>query len=36
MTGEVSSDNFLFGNGNIVLSPEGAQILMGELKKKLD
>ena len=36
VTGEISSDNFLLGNGNIVLSPEGARILSQELMKKLD
>jgi AbrB family transcriptional regulator, transcriptional pleiotropic regulator of transition state genes len=36
VTGEVSSDNFLLGSGNIVLSPEGARILAKELKQKLD
>ena len=35
VTGEISSDNLLLGNGNIVLSPEGAKILAEELRGKL-
>ncbi len=36
ITGEVSDDNFTFGEGRIILSREGAEIMMEEIQKKLD
>lgn len=33
LTGKVSSNNFILGNGKIILSPEGVEILYKELKK---
>lgn len=33
ITGEVSSNNKIFGNGNVVLSPKGMDILFTELEK---
>lgn len=32
ITGEISDNNEIYGNGNIVLSPEGAAILKRELQ----
>ncbi|MGG3572868.1 AbrB/MazE/SpoVT family DNA-binding domain-containing protein [Bacillus gobiensis] len=34
ITGEVSENNMVFGDGNIVLSPEGARILIDEIRNK--
>lgn len=34
ITGEVSEDNMVFGNGQVVLSQEGLDILSQELKEK--
>ncbi|ALC83564.1 MULTISPECIES: AbrB/MazE/SpoVT family DNA-binding domain-containing protein [Bacillus] len=34
ITGEVSENNMEFGDGNIVLSPEGARILIDEIRNK--
>ncbi len=36
VTGEVSDDNFRLAGGNLILSPEGAQILMKEIQAKLN
>lgn len=33
ITGEVSNDNMVLANGKIVLSQEGAKLLINELKK---
>lgn len=35
ITGEISDDNKVFGNGKLVLSPKGMEILMREIEKKL-
>ncbi|WP_110111928.1 AbrB/MazE/SpoVT family DNA-binding domain-containing protein [Bacillus sp. CGMCC 1.16541] len=35
LTGEVSHDNFSLGNGNVVLSKEGAEMLLKELEQAL-
>lgn len=35
ITGEVNRQNRSFGNGNIVLSPEGAKKLLEELEKQV-
>lgn len=32
VTGEVSKDNMVLADGNLVLSPEGARILLGQLQ----
>lgn len=34
ITGEVSDKNMVFGDGNLVLSPEGARILIEEIRNK--
>lgn len=34
VTGEVSNSNFILGDGNIVLSQKGAQILLEEIQSK--
>lgn len=34
VTGEVSNDNLIFGDGNVVLSKKGAQILLEEIEAK--
>ena len=36
VTGEVSDDNFRLAGGNLILSPEGAQILVKEIQSKLN
>jgi len=36
ITGETSDDNFSLANGKLVLSPEGAEQLIGELQSRLD
>lgn len=36
ITGEVNDDNFTFGDGRIILSREGAEIMLNEIQKKLD
>ncbi|NIK12721.1 AbrB/MazE/SpoVT family DNA-binding domain-containing protein [Alkalibacillus almallahensis] len=36
ITGEVSNDNIMVGDGNIVLSKEGAQQLINEIQKKMN
>ncbi len=33
ITGDVSDDNLVVGNGRLILSREGAEILIGEIKK---
>ena len=35
VTGEVSDENFRLAGGNLILSPEGAQILVKEIPSKL-
>lgn len=35
ITGETSAENKKFANGNLVLSPEGARLLMNELQTAL-
>lgn len=35
VTGEVSDDNFRLAGGNLILSPEGAQILVKEIQSKI-
>lgn len=35
VTGEVSDENFRLAGGNLILSPEGAQILVKEIQSKL-
>ncbi|WML26409.1 AbrB/MazE/SpoVT family DNA-binding domain-containing protein [Neobacillus sp. OS1-33] len=35
LTGEVTNENKKYGNGQIVLSPKGAEILLQELKKQI-
>lgn len=34
VTGEVSDENFRLAGGNLILSPEGAQILVKEIQSK--
>jgi transcriptional pleiotropic regulator of transition state genes len=34
ITGEVSEKNMVFANGNLVLSPEGARLLIEEIRNK--
>lgn len=34
VTGNIETSNFKIGNGNITLSPEGAEILLKELAEK--
>ncbi len=36
ITGEVSDDNLRLNNGELILSPRGAEILMEEIQNKLD
>lgn len=36
VTGDVSDDNLSLADGKIVLSPEGAELLINEIKRKLD
>ncbi|MRG88161.1 AbrB/MazE/SpoVT family DNA-binding domain-containing protein [Salinibacillus xinjiangensis] len=36
ITGEVSNDNISFADGKLVLSKEGAQQLLNEIKDKID
>ncbi|MFN2746049.1 MULTISPECIES: AbrB/MazE/SpoVT family DNA-binding domain-containing protein [Bacillus] len=36
ITGEITSENRAYGNGNITLSPEGAELLLEEIKTKLN
>ena len=36
ITGDVSDDNLSLADGKIVLSPEGAELLINEIKRKLD
>lgn len=35
VTGEVSDDNFRLAGGSLILSPEGAEILVKEIQSKL-
>ncbi|MBQ0140444.1 MAG: AbrB/MazE/SpoVT family DNA-binding domain-containing protein [Kurthia sp.] len=35
VTGEVSDENFRLAGGNLILSPEGAQILVKEIQSKI-
>ncbi|ATH91261.1 AbrB family transcriptional regulator [Bacillus glycinifermentans] len=35
ITGEITSENREYGNGNITLSPDGAKLLLEELKSAL-
>ncbi|AOU00811.1 AbrB/MazE/SpoVT family DNA-binding domain-containing protein [Bacillus velezensis] len=35
MTGEITSENQEYGNGKIILSPEGAKMLLEEIKEAL-
>jgi len=36
ITGEVSDDNLRLNNGELILSPRGAEILMEEIQNKLE
>lgn len=36
ITGEVSDQNFRLAGGNLILSPEGAEILMKEIQQHLN
>lgn len=35
VTGEITNENKKYGNGNIILSPKGAQLLLEEIKKHI-
>lgn len=35
ITGEITLENKSFGNGNLILSPKGMEILLNELNHKL-
>ncbi len=35
VTGDVSDDNFTLANGKLVLSPEGAELLIKEIQEKM-
>lgn len=35
MTGEITSENQEYGNGKIILSPEGAKMLLEEIEEAL-
>ncbi len=35
ITGEVSDDNFVIGNGKVTLSKEGAELLLEDINRKL-
>ena len=35
VTGEVSDDNFTLASGKLVLSPEGAELLIKEIQEKM-
>ncbi|KAB8126551.1 AbrB/MazE/SpoVT family DNA-binding domain-containing protein [Gracilibacillus oryzae] len=36
ITGDISDDNLTLADGKLVLSPEGAQVLIDEIQKKLN
>ena len=35
VTGDVSDDNFTLANGKLILSPEGAELLIKEIQEKM-
>lgn len=36
VTGEVSDDNYTLANGKLILSPEGAELLIKEIQEKME